>query len=47
MGEIRNPWGSGEWGGDWGDKSPLWTEDARAQIKPTLEENDGTFWMSY
>jgi len=45
--EIRNPWGSGEWGGDWGDKSPLWTEDAKAHIKPTLEENDGTFWMSY
>ena len=27
--EIRNPWCSKgmEWTGDWGDKSPLWTED--------------------
>merc|ERR1719416_341629 len=22
--KIRNPWGSGEWQGDWGDKSDLW-----------------------
>ena len=23
--KLRNPWGSGEWQGDWSDKSPLWT----------------------
>lgn len=22
---LRNPWGSGEWQGDWSDKSQLWT----------------------
>jgi len=22
---LRNPWGSGEWQGDWSDKSSLWT----------------------
>ena len=24
--KLRNPWGSGEWQGDWGDKSSLWTD---------------------
>ena len=23
--KLRNPWGSGEWTGDWSDNSPLWT----------------------
>ena len=23
--KLRNPWGSGEWQGDWSDNSPLWT----------------------
>ena len=23
--KLRNPWGSGEWQGDWSDKSNLWT----------------------
>ena len=31
--------------GDWSDKSPLWTPDIRKELNPTLEENDGTFWM--
>ena len=44
---IRNPWGQFEWDGDWSDKSPLWTDDMKAQIKPVLDENDGTFWISY
>ena len=26
---LRNPWGSGEWTGDWSDKSPLWTPELR------------------
>lgn len=23
--KLRNPWGRGEWTGDWSDKSSLWT----------------------
>ena len=23
--KLRNPWGHGEWQGDWSDNSPLWT----------------------
>jgi len=26
---IRNPWGKGEWTGDWSDKSELWTDDLK------------------
>ena len=25
--KLRNPWGSGEWQGDWSDKSELWTPE--------------------
>jgi len=44
---IRNPWGQFEWGGDWSDKSPLWTNELKILLNPVLDENDGTFWMSY
>jgi calpain-15 len=44
---IRNPWGQFEWDGDWSDKSPLWTEEMKSEIRPVLDENDGTFWISY
>lgn len=27
--KLRNPWGSFEWKGDWGDESDLWTEELR------------------
>merc|ERR1712045_39246 len=36
--QIRNPWGSGEWTGDWGDKSDLWTEHPR--IANALQHTD-------
>ena len=26
---IRNPWGSFEWDGDWADNSQLWTEEMK------------------
>lgn len=44
---IRNPWGTFEWGGDWSDKSLLWTKEMIDLVKPNLDENDGTFWMSF
>ena len=44
---IRNPWGNFEWTGDWGENSPLWTEEMKNELNPILEETDGTFWMSF
>lgn len=31
---MRNPWGkSGEWTGDWSDKSDLWNDDCKEQVR--------------
>lgn len=30
---IRNPWGSSEWSGDWGDKSEIWDQHAEVKAK--------------
>ena len=45
--QIRNPWGSFEWDGDWSDTSPLWTYEFKNYFNPILEEGDGTFWMNF
>lgn len=44
---IRNPWGNFEWDGDWSDQSPKWTKEMREIFNPSLDETDGTFWMSF
>ena len=44
---IRNPWGQFEWDGDWGDSSPLWTQEVIDIVQPILDDKDGTFWMSF
>lgn len=43
--QIRNPWGSFEWHGDWGDSSDLWTESARRKMNQVNDLNDGLFCM--
>jgi len=44
---IRNPWGSFEWQGAWGDNDKVnWTDDIVAHIKPVFGD-DGTFWMCF
>jgi len=46
--QIRNPWGSGEWTGDWGDKSDLWQKHPAVKKAVKLEDvDDGAFWMSW
>ena len=44
---IRNPWGNGEWSGDWCDTSRKWTADIKQQCGFVKNTNDGSFWMSY
>ncbi|ETO36307.1 hypothetical protein RFI_00758 [Reticulomyxa filosa] len=55
---MRNPWGHGEWKGDWSDFSPLWTQvilsfflslqtKAKEVFKPSLNPDDGAFWISW
>ena len=44
---IRNPWGVFEWTGDWSKTSQLWTQELKDKIKPDLDNNDGSFWISY
>jgi len=44
---IRNPWGSFEWQGDWSDHSKKWTNQMIQAFKPALSDTDGTFWMCF
>ena len=30
--KLRNPWGRGEWIGDWSDQSDKWTVDLLAEM---------------
>ena len=43
--KIRNPWSTVEWKGDWGDGSPLWTSELKAEINFN-NKDDGTFYMN-
>lgn len=42
--KLRNPWGSGEWQGDWSDKSPLWTSALKKHVG-FRDEDDGIFFI--
>ena len=44
--KMRNTWGFKEWNGDWGDRSPLWGEEEKEQVK-YQKRDDGVFFMSY
>lgn len=48
---VRNPWGTGEWTGDWGDKSKLWKDHpsvaSQLGFNPDADNDDGSFWMSW
>ena len=44
---LRNPWGNGEWSGDWCDSSRKWTSELKKECDFDRAKNDGSFWMSY
>jgi calpain-15 len=44
--QIRNPWGDGEWKGNWSDESKLWDEHPFVKKMLKFEnKDDGAFWM--
>lgn len=46
--QLRNPWGTFEWKGDWSDKSPLWKQNPKvAKELHFVDLDDGAFWMTF
>lgn len=44
--QLRNPWGTVEWHGDWSKGSPLWTDDVRSSVGDEGDAaSDGKFWI--
>lgn len=45
--QVRNPWGSGEWKGDWADNDQVhWTPELNKQLNH-VNKDDGTFFISF
>jgi calpain-15 len=53
--KLRNPWGSFEWKGDWGDDSPLWKKHPSVKLEMgqfdffghKVDSDDGCFYMCW
>ena len=48
--ELRNPWGRGEWTGDWGTGSCQWDREegkAAQAVVGSPPSQDGRFWMAW
>jgi hypothetical protein len=54
--QLANPWGSGEWKGDWADynifnkglASGKWAENPELSKRiGVVRRDEGSFWMSY
>lgn len=46
--QLRNPWGSFEWKGDWSDTSGLWKQYPKvARACRFIAADDGMFWMEW
>jgi len=43
---MRNPWGSMEWIGEWGDDCENWTSEIKQKLNYDPKYYDGTFWIS-
>ena len=43
---LRNPWGNGEWNGDWSDSSSRWTSALKNKMGLD-KKDDGDFYMSF
>lgn len=45
--KLRNPWGSGEWKGEWSDEDEKWTPELKEALGFTGVSEDGIFFMSW
>lgn len=43
--KMVNPWGYGEWTGEWSDESPLWTPELKNALGFSEAGDDGEFFM--
>jgi len=43
--KMKNPWGYGEWTGEWSDDSPLWTPEIKTLLNIGEAEDDGEFFL--
>lgn len=44
--KLRNPWGKGEWKGDYSDKSSLWTSELKNRVG-WADKDDGIFFIKF
>ena len=44
--QLRNPWGSFEWKGDYSDNSNKWTDRLKKELG-FVNSNDGVFFMTF
>lgn len=44
--KMRNPWGRGEWQGDWSDSSYKWTDSVKEMLNYS-NQDDGIFFMTF
>ncbi|XP_077148317.1 calpain-13-like [Ranitomeya variabilis] len=45
---LWNPWGTGEWKGDWNDRCPLWKElKEEDRLRLQKIDDDGEFWICW
>jgi hypothetical protein len=45
--KLRNPFGEGEWNGDYSDKSEKWTNELKTAFNFEEAKDDGIFWIDY
>lgn len=45
--QLRNPWGTFSWKGNWSDNSKTWTPDLKRVVQESVDRNnEGIFWIS-
>lgn len=45
--KLRNPWGKGEWKGDWCDEDARWTPELKGLLGFPEQVEDGIFFMTW